>query len=77
MSYKKLSPSLCAFITNLSHEEISKNIQEAMMVPQWKADVLEEMRALKKMEHGRLLMYPTKKDQWVQVGLYDEIQLSW
>ena len=52
VAYEHLSSSFRAFVTNLSGEEIPRTIQEALRVPKWKKDVIEEMQALEKMGHG-------------------------
>lgn len=48
VSYDKLSPNFLAFTYQLSSVEISKNVQEALRVPEWKKAIEEEMRALEK-----------------------------
>ena len=48
MSYNALSSSYRAFVTSLDRVNIPKNIQEALEIPEWRAAVMEEMRALEK-----------------------------
>ena len=50
MSYNALSSGYRAFVTGLDKVHIPKNIQEALEVPEWRAAVMEEMRALEKNE---------------------------
>lgn len=46
--YEKLSPSLCAFTSQLFGMDIPKNAKNALNVLEWKEAVLEEMGALEK-----------------------------
>ena len=48
MFYEKLSPSLCAFTSQLFGMDIPKNTKNALNVLEWKEAVLEEMGALEK-----------------------------
>ncbi|KAA0060567.1 reverse transcriptase [Cucumis melo var. makuwa] len=48
MSYKNLVPQFKAFTTSLDSTTIPKNIHFALECPEWKAAVMEEMRALEK-----------------------------
>ena len=48
MSYEKVSTSFRGLISELSSVAIPKNVQEALVVPEWKEAVYEEMRALEK-----------------------------
>ena len=48
VSYSHFSPSLQAFITNLSKEKIPRDIQEALRIPEWRKGVTEEIQALEK-----------------------------
>ena len=48
VSYDKLSPNFLTFTSQLSSVEISKNVQEALRVTEWKKAIEEEMRALEK-----------------------------
>ena len=45
-----------ALVTHLLKAEIPKSVDEALQNPEWKAVVIEEMNALKKMELGKLLI---------------------
>lgn len=53
ISYKNISPSYCVFISQMSNISIPNNMKEALNDPQWKEDVLEEMRTSEKMLLGR------------------------
>ena len=48
VSYEKLSPRYKAFATALTEINIPKNIQEALLQPEWKKVVMEEVKALEK-----------------------------
>ncbi|KAL9434214.1 hypothetical protein AB3S75_028943 [Citrus x aurantiifolia] len=48
ISYKNISSSYCAFISQVSSVVIPKSVYEALNVPEWKEAMLEEMRALEK-----------------------------
>lgn len=61
VSYKKLSPTYSAFITNLSESEIPRDVHEALKKPGWKEAVLEEMKALKENHTWDLTELPTRK----------------
>ena len=61
MYYSKLSPSYCAFVTNLSNVAIPKSIQEALSIPSWRAAVLEEIKALEKNGTWELVDLPRGK----------------
>ena len=48
VSYHKLLPPFKAFVSNICSVEIPKSVQEALIVPEWKEAVLEEMIAPEK-----------------------------
>ena len=48
LSYNNLSSKFRAFTASLDTISIPKNIYVAMEIPEWKAAVMEEMRALEK-----------------------------
>ena len=48
VSYDNLSPQFRAFIASLDSTIIPKNIYTALECPEWKNDVMEEMKALEK-----------------------------
>ena len=48
VSYEKLSPSYQAFVSSIDNIQIPKTIQEALMDPQWKGAVKDEINALVK-----------------------------
>ena len=56
-----LFPSFYAFTTQLSCVEISKNVQDALRVPEWKEAILEEMRALERNETWEVVDLPKRK----------------
>ena len=60
VSYKKLSPCFSGFISQLSNVNVTKDIQEALNVPEWREAVLKEMKALE------------KNDTWEKVNLLEE-----
>lgn len=75
LSYQSLSPSFQAFTSKISCVVISKTIQEALKVPEWKDEVLEEMRALKKNRTREKLDLPKEKTpvecKWVFTVKYN------
>lgn len=58
LSYKKLSNSHKAFLSNISNLHVSRTIQDVLGDLDWKLAVIEEMNALKKMALGKLWSYP-------------------
>lgn len=48
VGYNKLSKRYKTFVTNLTDVEIPKNVGEALKNPEWRAAILEEIRALEK-----------------------------
>ena len=70
VSYHRLSSSFFASSSHLSSIEIPKNVQEAFGDPSWKTAVVEEVKALKKMEHGNLLPYRKVKELWDVSGSF-------
>ncbi|EXB70633.1 hypothetical protein L484_023818 [Morus notabilis] len=48
ISYGKLSSNHRAFVSNLDRIQVPNSIQEALLIPQWKEAILEEIRALEK-----------------------------
>ncbi|KAL6333802.1 hypothetical protein AAG906_028988 [Vitis piasezkii] len=69
VSYDNLSPSFHAFTTNLSRIDVPRTIEDALAVPEWKNDVLEEMQALEKSDTWSLVELPQGKSvvecKWV------------
>ena len=61
MSYNALSSGYRAFVTGLDKVHIPKDIQEALKVPEWRAAVMEEMRALEKNETWAVVEKPRGK----------------
>ena len=48
ISYEGLSPNYRAFVVNLATIPVPNSIHEAIKVPEWRAAVYEEVRALEK-----------------------------
>ena len=48
VSYNALSAKCRAFMTNIDRIQISKNIQKALEISEWREVVMEEIRALEK-----------------------------
>ena len=61
LSYSSLSTAFRAFIEKIEVTEVPRNIQEALKSPEWKAAVLEEMKALKKNETWDVVEIPRGK----------------
>lgn len=59
--YNHFSPSLKAFISNMSEEKIPRDIQEAMRIPKWRQAVTEEIQALEKNQTWHLVKKPEGK----------------
>ena len=64
VSYRNLSPSYIAFLSQLSGMETSRNMQDALNILEWKKAILEEMNALKRNETWEMVELPCKKKQW-------------
>ena len=56
-----MSTAFRAFIKKIKITEVPRNIQEALKSPEWKAAVLEEMKALKKNETWDVVEIPRGK----------------
>ncbi|XP_073152035.1 uncharacterized protein [Henckelia pumila] len=69
VSYSNLSSSFRVFTSTLSSVIIPRSIQEALNVPEWKAAVLEEIRALQQNNTWSLVQLPQGKNtagsRWV------------
>ena len=61
VSYKWLSPSFAAFTSQLSSVQIPKSVLDALIVPEWKEVVLEEMSALEKNKTWDVVTLPKGK----------------
>ncbi|XP_038899494.1 uncharacterized mitochondrial protein AtMg00820-like [Benincasa hispida] len=58
MTYSNLSPEFKALITSLDMVTVPSNIHVAMETPEWKAAIIEEMRALEKNETWEQVALP-------------------
>ena len=65
VSYDHLSPVFRAFLVNLSGVEISKSIEEALKILEWKNVVLEEMQAFEKNGTWEVMTKPKRKTDWL------------
>jgi hypothetical protein len=69
LSYHRLSPSYCAFVSALSSVTIPKTVQEALSHPGWRQAMLDEMAALEANHTWTLLPRPPGKStvgcRWV------------
>lgn len=61
VSYDELSTLFRAFTTQLSTIEIPRTVQDALIVPEWRKAILEEMRALDKNETCDVVDLPEGK----------------
>jgi len=61
VSYRNLSPSYIAFLSQLSGMEIPRNVQDALNVPKWKKAILEKMNALDRNETWEIVEQPRGK----------------
>ncbi|PNY13664.1 receptor-like protein kinase [Trifolium pratense] len=61
LSYHRLSPTYCAFVSALSSVSIPKTIQEALSHPGWKHAILDEMSALDSNGTWELVPIPSGK----------------
>ena len=74
VSHSHLSSSFSAFTTKLSSVDIPKNVQKALIVPEWKKAVLEELNALKKWYLGKGLLAEWTDNSRMQMGFHRQIQ---
>jgi hypothetical protein len=61
LSYHRLSPTYCAFVSALSSVSIPKTIQEALSHPGWRQAILDEMSALESNHTWELVPLPSGK----------------
>ncbi|KAL5851107.1 hypothetical protein ACOSQ3_006225 [Xanthoceras sorbifolium] len=61
LSYKGLSPTYKAFVSNLQQIQVPNSIHEALKIPEWKTAILEEIRALEKNQTWDLTRLPSGK----------------
>ncbi|KAH0705722.1 hypothetical protein KY285_010259 [Solanum tuberosum] len=61
LSYRNLSTSYRAFLSQLYGMEIPRNVQDALNVPKWKKAILEEMNALDRNETWEMVELPRGK----------------
>lgn len=67
VSYNNLSPSLYAFVTQLSGVVIPNNVHEALKVLQWKEAIFEEMKALEKNTTWEPVYLPNFNCPWLLI----------
>ena len=68
LSYSNLSSPYWAVSVKITDAEAPTSIHEALKIPEWKATVMEEMQALKRMIHGILWSYQKGNKQWAANG---------
>ena len=61
LSYHRLSPTHCAFVSALSSVSIPKTIQEALSHPGWRQAIFDEMSALESNHTWELVPLPSGK----------------
>jgi hypothetical protein len=61
VSYNHLSPSYRAFVASISAITVPQNWREALMIPEWKGAMVEEMKALAKNGTWELVKLPEGK----------------
>ncbi|KAL5840222.1 hypothetical protein ACOSQ4_012830 [Xanthoceras sorbifolium] len=61
LSYKGLSLTYKAFVSNLQQIQVPNSIHEALKIPEWKTAILEEIRALEKNQTWDLTRLPSGK----------------
>ncbi|KAL5779663.1 hypothetical protein ACOSQ2_010400 [Xanthoceras sorbifolium] len=61
LSYKGLSSTYKAFVSNLQQIQVPNSIHEALKIPEWKTATLEEIRALEKNQTWDLTRLPLGK----------------
>lgn len=75
ISYKNVTPSFRAFISQVSRVVIPNNVQEALKVPEWREATFEEMRALEKNATWEKVDLPQRKGvvgcKWVFTVKYN------
>lgn len=75
ISYKNVTPSFRAFISQVSRVVIPNNVQEALKVPEWREAIFEEMRALEKNATWEKVDLPQRKGvvgcKWVFTVKYN------
>lgn len=61
VSYDKLSPHHLAFVRNLGKIQVPNSVHEALLKPEWKKAILEEIHKLKKNRTWELSELPSGK----------------
>ena len=61
ISYKGLSPSFRAFVSNLNYVQVPYSIQEVVKIPKWETTILEEIQALEKNKTWDMTKLPSRK----------------
>ncbi|KAM0942393.1 putative RNA-directed DNA polymerase [Dioscorea sansibarensis] len=62
VAYGKLAPSYKSFVTNLDNVKVPESIQEALMRPEWKKAVEEDVWALQNNNTSILTTLPSDKN---------------
>ncbi|KAE8668064.1 putative ion channel POLLUX-like 2-like isoform X2 [Hibiscus syriacus] len=70
---QSLSPKFKSFVANLDSTQVPNNIQEALGSPEWKAAVLEEINAWKRMAPGKYQITIGKKASRMQMDILNQI----
>ena len=69
LSYHRISPSHCAFVSAISSVSIPKTVQEALSHPGWRQAMIDEMTALESNSTWTLVPHPFGKStvgcRWV------------
>lgn len=73
VSSEKLLQKYKNFINSVDNTHIPQNFHEAILVPEWKAAVVEEIKALEKNDTWQLCHLPDgKKPSWMQIDILGE-----
>lgn len=87
VSYKNLSPSFFAFVSQLEYVSILNNVQKALVIPKWKEVIFDEIRALKNNSNWEKVDLPNGKSvvgckcvfttKYNSDGSWKDIKLIW
>lgn len=61
LSYTKFSPVCRSLSENISSSHVPSNINEALEIPEWRATIMEEVKALKKNGIWEVMQLPKEK----------------